>query len=73
MFTKRLITRLVFNSFIVASLFFSGLGITPVYAASIVVNTDVDETTTNSLCSLREAMQNANADAPPSIQTVRRV
>ncbi|MCI0552628.1 MAG: CSLREA domain-containing protein [Anaerolineae bacterium] len=63
MFAKRLITRLVFTTVIVASLLFTSLGITPAYAASITVNTNVDESTTNGLCSLREAIINANNNA----------
>ena len=60
---KRLITRLVFTSIVFTALFFSSLGTTPVYAAGITVNTNVDEITTNGLCSLREAIVNANDDA----------
>ncbi len=63
MVSKRPITRLVFISVMLASLFFSELGITPVYAAGITVNTAMDETITNGLCSLREAITNANNDA----------
>ena len=38
-------------------------------AAGITVTTLVDETTTNGLCSIREALANANADAPETIST----
>jgi hypothetical protein len=62
MLAKRPITRLVFTTLIFVSLFFSNLGTTPVYAAGMAVNTDVDEITTNGLCSLREAITNANDD-----------
>ena len=41
----------------------SGMYVTPVQAAGIVVNTQEDQTTTNGFCSLREAIFNANNDA----------
>src|SRR5689334_7764349 len=63
MFAKRPIIRLVFTSFMLLSLFFTSLGITPAHAAGITVNTAVDESTTNGLCSLREAIINANNNA----------
>jgi len=45
-----------------ASLLSSLAGIHPVYAASLVVNTNADTTITDSFCSLREAITNANND-----------
>ena len=62
MFAKRPMIRLVFTSFMLLSLFFTSLGITPAYAAGITVNTNADELTTNGFCSLREAISNANSN-----------
>ena len=56
MIAKQLITRLVFTSFLIVTLLFSGLGATPVYATGIVVNTALDENIDNADCSLREAI-----------------
>ncbi len=59
----------VFNRFrfvriaLLAALIGSAVSVTPVRAAGIVVNTEIDETTTNGSCSLREAITNANDDA----------
>jgi CSLREA domain-containing protein len=63
MFANRTIARFAFALVVLASLFFTSLGITPVHAAGIVVNTAVDESTTNGFCSLREAIINANNNA----------
>lgn len=56
-----------FNVMIVLALLLSLLGgaltVTPARAASIVVNTNADNTTTDGLCTLREAITNANNDA----------
>lgn len=48
----------------VLALMFSALGVTPVYAANIIiVNTAADEDTANANCSLREAITAANSNA----------
>jgi len=56
-----------FNVMIVLALLLSLLGgavtVTPARAASIVVNSNADNTTTDGLCTLREAITNANNDA----------
>lgn len=56
-----------FNVLVIFALFLSLLGgaltVTPARAASIVVNTNADNTTTDGLCTLREAIANANNDA----------
>ena len=56
-----------FNLMIVLALMLSLLGgaltVTPARAASIVVNSNADNTTTDGLCTLREAIANANNDA----------
>jgi CSLREA domain-containing protein len=62
MFAKRPMICLVFTSILLISLFFTSLGTTPAYAAGITVNTAVDEIDTNGLCSLREAITNANSN-----------
>jgi len=56
-----------FNALFVFALFLSLLGgaltVTPARAASIVVNTNADNVTVDGLCTLREAITNANNDA----------
>src|SRR5258706_10468188 len=46
-----------------ASLLTLLVGIQPAYAASLVVNTSADNTTTDGFCTFREAITNANNDA----------
>jgi CSLREA domain-containing protein len=48
---------------LLVSLFGSAVTVTPAYAASILVNTAIDEDTNNASCSLREAIIAANTDA----------
>jgi len=55
----------IFNIIMAATLMaasLSTISISWVYAAGMVVETDVDELATNGLCSLREAIANANTD-----------
>jgi CSLREA domain-containing protein len=48
----------------VLALTFSAIGITPAHAASLVVNSSLDNATaSNGACTLREAINNANADS----------
>src|SRR5512139_2723493 len=42
--------------------FLGPVGVTPVYAASLVVTDGTDSFATNGLCSLREAILNAHSD-----------
>jgi uncharacterized repeat protein (TIGR02543 family)/CSLREA domain-containing protein len=58
---KRIFNLLVLITLL--ALTFGAAGVTPAYAAGITVNTNTDNVTTDGLCSLREAINNANSDS----------
>src|SRR5262245_45202828 len=58
-FTRLTLSVLLLLSFLLSPV----LAVRPAYAAGIIVNTNADNTTTDGLCTLREAITNANNDA----------
>ena len=56
--------RIIFSLIFLSVMFLSNLAmVTPVSAATIVVDTTVDEDVDNETCSLREAIRAANSDS----------
>lgn len=60
----RRLARFILSALLLCSLLlFPASAVRPAYAAGISVNTNADSTTTDGLCTLREAIANANNDA----------
>ena len=65
----RVISKFVLQIFVFLTLLTSLMGsavfVTPAHAAGIIVNTNIDTVEDDGLCTLREAINNANSDTQP--------